>query len=117
VNLKSLITVLMAALTFFTPFTALGSLVKDSAEAAAEQAAETDVNTSLWLAPGGILGGAGSCVLGPAAVTGAYVYQPIPPAERLIGRSPEYIIYYTDAYRSTARRLRLSVSTKGAIGG
>jgi len=40
VNLKSLIAVLMAALTFFTPFTALGSLVKDSAEASAEQAAK-----------------------------------------------------------------------------
>ncbi len=44
-KLKSLINVLMAALTFFTPFTALGNLVKDSAEAAAERDAESDVNT------------------------------------------------------------------------
>ena len=116
-KLKSLINVLMAALTFFTPFTALGNLVKDSAESAAERDAESDVNTNLWVATGGILGVAGSCVLGSAAVAAAYVYQPIPPAERLIGRAPEYVIYYTDAYRSTTRSLRLSASAKGAIGG
>lgn len=114
---KPLITVLMAALTFFTPFIAFGSSVKDSAEAAAERDAEVDVNTSLWLATGGILGVAGNCVLGSAAVGAAYVYQPVPPAERLLGKSVEYIDFYTDTYKSTTRNLRVIAAFKGAAGG
>ena len=116
-KLKLLLTVLMAALTFFTPFIAFGNSVKNSAEAAAERDAEVDVNTSLWLATGGILGVAGNCVLGSAAVGAAYVYQPVPPAERLLGKSAEYINFYTDTYKSTARNLRLIAAFKGTAGG
>ena len=45
----------------------------------AELDAEDDVNTALWLAAGGILGTAGSCLLGSIAMGGAYIYQPVPP--------------------------------------
>ena len=83
----------------------------------AEYDAEDDVNTTLWLVAGGILGTAGSCLLGSVAIGGAYVYQPVPPAERLLGKSAEYVSFYTDAYKARIRRLQLVAATKGAAGG
>ena len=83
----------------------------------AEFDAEDDVNTALWLGAGGILGTAGSCLLGAVAVGGAYVYQPIPSAERLLGKSAEYVSFYTDTYKASVRRLQLVAATKGALGG
>ena len=87
------------------------------AKADAEYDAEDDVNTTLWLAAGGILGTAGSCLLGTIAMGGAYVYQPVPPAERLLGKSAEYVSFYTDAYKARMRRLQLVAAAKGAAGG
>ncbi len=87
------------------------------AKADAEYDAEDDVNTALWLSAGGILGVAGTCLLGAVAVGGAYVYQPVPPADRLLGKSAEYVNFYTDAYKARMRRLQLVAATKGALGG
>ena len=87
------------------------------AKADAEYDAEDDVNTTLWLAAGGILGAAGSCLLGSVAMGGAYIYQPVPPAERLLGKSAEYVSFYTDAYKARMRRLQLVAAIKGAAGG
>ena len=87
------------------------------AKADAEYDAEDDVNTTLWLSAGGVLGVAGTCLLGTVAVGGAYVYQPVPPTDRLLGKSAEYVNFYTDAYKARMRRLQLVAATKGALGG
>ena len=87
------------------------------ARTAAEYDAEDDVNTAVWLAAGGILGVAGNLPLGAIAIGGAYVYQPVPPADRLLGKSAEYITIYTDTYKAKTRNLRLSAAAKGALGG
>ncbi len=87
------------------------------AKADAEYDAEDDVNTALWLSAGGVLGVAGTCLLGTVAVGGAYVYQPVPPTDRLLGKSAEYVNFYTDAYKARMRRLQLVAATKGALGG
>ena len=87
------------------------------AKSDAEYDAEDDVNTTLWLAAGGILGVAGNLPLGAVAVGGAYFYQPIPPAERLLGKPAAYVSAYTDAYKASSRNLRLSAAAKGALGG
>ena len=87
------------------------------AKADAEYDAEDDVNTTVWLSAGGILGVAGTCLLGTVAIGGAYVYQPVPPADRLLGKSAEYVNFYTDAYKARMRRLQLVAATKGALGG
>ena len=87
------------------------------AKSDAEFDAEDDVNTMLWFAAGGILGVAGNLPLGAVAVGGAYFYQPVPPAERLLGKPPAYVSAYTDAYKASSRNLRLSAAAKGALGG
>ena len=111
--------VLMSMLSFNVPLHAIAqqrTTVID-AKTAAEYDAEDDVNTSVWLAAGGILGVVGNLPLGAVAIGGAYVYQPVPSAERLLGKSAEYVTVYTDAYKAKARSLRLIAAGKGALGG
>ena len=43
-----------------------------------------------------------------------YNYQSPPPPERLIGKSPEYVEFYTDAYIAKSRSLRIQWATIGA---
>ncbi|MCY3740934.1 MAG: hypothetical protein OXH00_07930 [Candidatus Poribacteria bacterium] len=111
--------VLMLILSLHMPLQCLAqqSSVALDAKTDAEYDAEDDVNTTLWLAAGGILGTAGSFLLGSIAMGGAYVYQPVPPAERLLGKSAEYVSFYTDAYKARIRRLQLVAAIKGAAGG
>ena len=111
--------VLMLGLTFNFPLQAVAqqSTTFADAKTAAEYDAEDNVNTAVWLAAGGILGVAGNLPLGAVAIGGAYVYQPAPPAERLLGKSAEYVTIYTDTYKAKARNLRLSAAAKGALGG
>ena len=59
----------------------------------------------------------GNLPLGAIAVGGAYVYQPVPSADRLLGKSAEYVTVYTDTYKARSRNLRLSAAAKGALGG
>lgn len=47
-----------------------------------------------------IVAGIGCGVFGVGA---AYLMPPSPPAERLIGKSPEYVAGYTESYRNSAR--------------
>ena len=98
---------LMAVLKFSMPFVTLAqqNSVQVEAVAAAEQDAQNDVNTSLW-----VLAGCLGCVVGLGA---AYGVEPSPPATRLLGKSPEYVTFYTDAYKEKAKRLQ----TDSAVGG
>ena len=88
-----------------------------TAKSDAEFDAEEDINTTMWLATGGILGVVGNLPLGAIAIGGAYIYQPIPSAERLLGKPADYVSIYTDAYKARARRLQLEAAGKGALGG
>ena len=88
-----------------------------AAKSDAEFDAEEDINTTVWLAAGGILGLAGNLPLGVVAMGGAYIYQPVPPVERLLGKPADYVSIYTDAYKARARRLQLEAAGKGALGG
>ena len=47
----------------------------------------------------------------------AYIYQPNPPAAKLIDKSQEYAMFYTEAYRDKSRSIQLTYSAIGfAIG-
>ena len=111
--------VLMSVLSLNVPLQCFAqrNTVALEAKTDAEYDAEDDVNTALWLAAGGVLGVAGNCLLGSLAVGGAYVYQPVPPPERLLGKSAEYVSFYTDAYKARMRRLQVVAAAKGAAGG
>ena len=46
-----------------------------------------------------------------------YNYQPPPPPKRLMGKSPEYVEFYTDAYIAKSRSLQNKLAAAGAATG
>ena len=66
------------------------------------------------------------CAVGCAILLGAfampiivdlYPYNPTPPPERLLGKSPEYVEAYTQIYTSKTTSLRKRLVTAGSITG
>ena len=53
-------------------------------------------------------------LVGPVA---ALLSSPIPPTERFIGKSPEYISTYTDTYKSKARSIQMTSASLGVATG
>ena len=106
-NPLRILALLMVVLTFSMPFVTFAqqnSLQMD-AIAAAERDAQNDVNRGLWF-----LGG---CFGGVIGVIVAYSVEPSPPVTRLLGKSPEYVAFYTQAYAEKAKKLQ----TNSALGG
>ena len=71
----------------------------------AEQDAESDTRKTRWV----FIGVFGN-ILG---VLIASVYEPTPPASRLLGRSPEYAALYTDSYKAKSRSIQVRHSVIG----
>lgn len=75
----------------------------------AEQDAELDVSKILWVVVGFFITFIGILI--------AYIYQPNPPATKLIDKSQEYAMFYTEAYKEKSRSIQLTYSAVGfAIG-
>ena len=98
---------LMAFLTFGMPFVTLAQQFSVQAEAvnAAQRDAIVRTNQNMWRVFG--------CFGGLFAIAGGYLYEPAPPDSTLLGKSPEYVAFYADAYTSKAK----SLQTRGAIEG
>lgn len=104
---------LMAVLPFSLPFTTLAQQNSVEAEAIADAAADAnrDVNKPLWFGSGCLLSGLAflhwySCLLPLAGLAGSYFYRPHPPTSRLLGKSPEYMVAYTSAYKSKSGNIQ-----------
>ena len=75
----------------------------------AEQDAELDVSKVLWIVVGFFINLVGILI--------AYIYQPNPSAAKLIDKSQEYAMFYTEAYKDKSRSIQLTYSAIGfAIG-
>ena len=111
IKLKSpfkILVLLMAGLTFSTPFATFAQQnLQMEAIVAAERDAQNNINKGLWF-----LGG---CFGGVTGVIIAYAVEPSPPATRLLGKSPEYVAFYTDAYREQARSLKANSALGGCV--
>ena len=109
----------MAVLVFSMPFITIAQ--EDSwkleAKVVAEQDAEADTNQLLWIGGNFLLSLAGGCVLGTVGLLGAGLYEPSPPAERLLGKSPEYVLIYADAYRGKTKHIQVRSAFIGCLGG
>jgi hypothetical protein len=79
----------------------------DAARAAMEgtQDAQADENAALWFFAG--------CLLGLIGVVIAVVAEPTPPPARMMGKSPEYLAVYTQAYRAEGKAAQLRSSLWG----
>ena len=83
------------------------SPVPASTHLTAEQDAESDAKKVTWF----FIGFLGN-ILG---VLIASIYEPMPPASRLLGKSPEDAALYTDSYRAKSRSIQLRQSVIGLI--
>ena len=104
-----ILALLMAILTFSMPFVTFAQQNSLQAEAtvAAERDAQNYTNKALWVV--------GGCVGGCVAVFLAYAVEPSPPAARLLGKSPEYVAIYTNAYREKAKKLQTNSALVGCV--
>ncbi|MDE0184777.1 MAG: hypothetical protein OXP71_04900 [Candidatus Poribacteria bacterium] len=87
------------------------------ARVAAERDAETDTSQLLWIGGNFCLAAVGGCLLGSVGLLGAIIYDPPVPSYRLLGKSPEYVMFYTQAYKEKVENLQLRSSFLGCLGG
>ena len=104
-----ILALLMAVLTFSMPVVTFAQQNSLQMEAivAAERDAQADVNKGLWFV--------GGCLVGVLGVIVAYTLKPTPPATRLLGKSPEYVAFYTDAYTEKAKKLQGNNALAGCL--
>ena len=111
IKLKSplkILVLLMAGLTFSTPFVTFAQQnLQMEAIVAAERDAQNDVNKGLWFLAG--------CLGNIPGIIVAYAVEPTPPATRLLGKSPEYVAFYTDAYKEKAKKLQTNSAWGGCV--
>ena len=74
---------------------------------AGEQAAKANANTTLWFFAG--------CCLNMYGVVTSYIYEPTPSAVELLGKSPEYVAAYTDAYTNISKSIQMRSSLTGLM--
>jgi len=81
----------------------------DTARATAEAIADAhaDTNGTLWYFAG--------CVLTWVGILVAYVVEPTPPPARMMGKAPEYLAVYTQAYKAEARSIQGRAAIYGAL--
>ena len=100
---------LMVLLLFSMPCLTLAQQTNDAAQAIADATrdAKNPQNGYVWFPAG--------CLLGVVGILIAAVYSPPPPATRLLGKSPEYITYYTETYQNVAKDDQVTEATLGCL--
>lgn len=73
----------------------------------AEQDVDSDIKKGHWF----FIGFCGN-ILG---ILIASVYQPTPPASRLLEKAPEYVALYTDSYKAKSRSVQIRQSALGLV--
>jgi len=100
------IAILLVFVVFATPILAQQGEIM-AGRMAGEQAAKANVNGTMWLAVG--------CIGGLLGVIIAYIYEPSPSSTMLLGKSPEYVAAYSDAYKMTAKKTQTNKAWTGCI--
>lgn len=87
----------------------MGLEQQDSVEAEAVAVAESDaqakINERLWILIG----------LTVVGLVLAYSLVPSPPIKQLTGKSPEYVTFYTNAYKAKVKSLRMKNALIGVV--
>lgn len=106
--IKKFTSLFLAVMMFVFPIVVNAQATAD-AIAQAQVDASSDVNGMLWMGAG--------CLFGILGVGAAYIIEPSPKATRLLGKSPEYVAAYTDAYKNKAKSVQTSNAWIGCLGG
>ena len=81
--------------------------LKMQAIADAQKDVEAYINKPMWFMIG--------CMLPVFGLITPYMYKPPIPAGELIGKSPEYVAYYTDAYQVGMEKMQFRSALNGFI--
>jgi hypothetical protein len=81
--------------------------LKMQAIADAQKDVEAYINKPMWFMIG--------CMLPVFGLITPYLYKPPIPAGELIGKSPEYVAYYTDAYQVGMEKMQFRYALNGFI--
>ena len=81
--------------------------LKMQAIAEAQKDVEVYINKPMWFMIG--------CMLPVFGLITPYLYKPPVPAGELIGKSPEYVAYYTDAYQVEMEKRQFRYALNGFI--
>ena len=81
--------------------------LKMQAIADAQKDVETYINKPMWFVIG--------CMFPLVGLVGPYIYKPPVPAGELVGKSPEYVAYYTDAYQLEMGKMQFRYALNGCI--
>ena len=73
----------------------------------AEKDAAAHLNRTLWFTAGFFFPGGGSII--------SQFYQPFLPTARVLGKSPEYIAFYYDAYKVKTKKLQFKWALVGCL--
>lgn len=113
------VTASLVILTFCYPFFALAQ--QDSQMLQAKIDAEKDVKTHnnphTWGGGTFVTALLGGCLLGSLPLIGSFIYEPNVPSHRLLGKSPEYILLYTETYKKKAKNQNTTYSFLGCVSG
>ncbi len=72
-----------------------------------ERDAQSDTSKLLWFFVGLALNIVGILI--------AYIYQQTPPATRTFEKTQEYIVFYTETYKSTSRNIQVKLAVIGFL--
>ena len=81
--------------------------VQVEAMAAAEADAKADTDPSFWFIVG--------CFGNLMGLLYANFNSPTAPASRLLGKSPEYVAFYSDTYAIKAKKIQMDQAVKGCV--
>ncbi len=81
--------------------------IHSEAIADAQRDAQLVVNKTIWQLTG--------CVGNIFGMGAALIYEPRLPANRLMGKSPEYVEYYANEFRRETKGLQLYHATTGCV--
>ena len=115
--LKKSVVLGMAVLTLVVPIMAQETEIdymQDYNQGKLDGQRDAGGGNPLWFLAG--LSGTGCCLLiGVAGIGLAYLWPQNPPQERLIGKSPAYVLGYTEGYRNARRKENVKYATYGCI--
>ena len=105
--MKYLAITLMFAIVLSIPIYAQVAQTADAQQAIidAKRDVETRLNTNVWLIYG--------CFGGPFGVAYSYFQEPKPPLSALLGKTPEYVAFYTDTYVSLSKDAQMKKAMTG----
>ena len=99
---------IMVIMLFSPPFLTYAQQTGDAAQAIADAQRDAElVDNSIWAAAG--------CVFNVMGILLASMATPPVPVEKILGKSPEYVAYYTSTYQQTVKGEQTKSATTGCI--